>query len=426
MAQRRGRVLQPLRSSRAFGAGRIRPEAAEAAARRESNTLEGIKRGGGRPTIGAIRVGPNVQTQGSFASGGQPFAGLHRDQAFASRIQPSSSDSIRAALMAQVPSNPLAKASYQTPWFTANDTGVQERTPTVYSANIEVFNLKYPFFIRRETTDSKVWEKSNRQTPYSRRDRMLRRGKKKQGVETILSLPALNELLFRTQVKDNNKESNPKEYYAQRSLDPADVARMWAFDGFVLSQMHGANRTGIKSDIDFSKGMTILLAMDGLTPKIFNIWGDAIKRTNQKLWFLILGVDRGTHSTGFTFGPGTNLPETFNRATYRTNPEAVDTQVPPKTDKMGKQGKVYCDMPVQIIPWTSELKDIPDDAELKYVDEFGATRYGCAIPVGHVRVVGPTDDMNGAVGAAFDAERINACPDMTLIQNPYYNLSYML
>ena len=63
----------------------------------------------------------------------------------------------------------------------------------------------------------------------------------------------------------------------------------------------------------------------------------------------------------------------------RTNPEAMDKKVPDLTEKMQKQGKVYCKMPVQIIPWTSEVKDIPDDAELKYVDEFGATMYGWAI-----------------------------------------------
>jgi hypothetical protein len=76
----------------------------------------------------------------------------------------------------------------------------------------------------------------------------------------MMSLCALNALLFKTQTKREWTAAKAGEHFEQTSLEPAEVCRQWAFDGFVVSQMHGADRRGHISDRSVGKALVMSAA----------------------------------------------------------------------------------------------------------------------------------------------------------------------
>jgi len=155
--------------------------------------------------------------------------------------------------------------------------------------------------------------------------------------------------------------------------------------------------------------------VDGEAAKVYNLWGDRIIKDNQHLWFLVKSVDRSKETHTFTFKSGAK----WSSASYRIDPQAYAPTHPRPTPSMVKQGLIFCDRPVQVVPWTSAIKDAPTGADLEYFDEFGTRHTGERIYVGQVRGVGPSDQYMAAPGAYHDAYNVTRCPLVTININRY-------
>jgi len=400
-----------------------------------TNTLRGIKTGQ-RNISGASLAGSTTGLSRSMVTGGPPAGGpLRRTRRFEEGVTPSSADTLESSIINQKPGAPVLDAINNTPFDTPNDRGIIQRKPTKTSANINVFHTNMAMFKRRERENAaKIWHNNTRSVPYSKSSYYQRTGKIPLGQDTVMTLPALNELLFRMQTKHpldttahgkkKKKDDigvSPEVYYAQRSMKPMQVIKDWGFDGFVAAQMKGASYRGAKDDIDEHHGMTLTIITDGEANKVFNIWGDHIKRDLQELWFIVKGIDRSKQTKSFSFKGGPK----WASATYRSDPDASDKTTPLPTPEMAMKGLIFCDKPVQVIPWTSHIKKRPTMADLEYKDDFGNTMHGEEIYVGFNRGVGPSDEMMAQPGAYYDALDMVRCPEVTLNINRYGRLKYV-
>jgi len=233
----------------------ISPGAAEARARTPFNTLTTKRASGVRiPTADAIRPAAGVESWPSFGSGGSTWPGVERHRPLAGEIAPTTPDSVQNVLRGQAPASPLSEMSLNSPMFNVNDALHIVRTPTSFSSpGLDSFDIGTAMFIRKQSNDTNVWKSD-------RRLHLQSRGRHIPGEDTMMSLCALNALLFKTQVKKKLSPANPGDYFNQTSLEPADVCRQWAFDGFVVSQMHGADRRGHISDRSVGKALVMSAA----------------------------------------------------------------------------------------------------------------------------------------------------------------------
>jgi hypothetical protein len=367
------------------------------------------------PSASDISTTPSDQTFGAFGAGGSAWPGVERWRPLAGEIAGTTPDTVESVLRGQAPTDPIEEMSLMSPMFNVNGYNHIARTPTSFSVpGLDTFDIGTAFFIRKPKTGhtrTSVWDntaKKARTLGYGRQTQLQQRGRAKVGEDTMMSICALNALLYRTQLKkklilpnpDEGTVGNAEEHFKQHSLDPKDVEAQWAFDGFVVSQMHGANHRG--RVYDRSLGKMLIIAAAEMTYKVFNLWGNEVKESNQLLFFIIKGVDLRTPR-------------------YRHNPDARDPDVP-QVPAGSKDDYDFVDNPVQIVPWTDNRKRWPTMDDLRYIDDFGRTKYGVAIPVGTVRMVPPTDDMSFARDAWRDASAMVGLPSITIMQNPHLAL----
>lgn len=416
----------PRRSGPYSDGPRISPQAANTRLTSTTNTLKGVKTGS-RSITGRGLANP-VSLQRSAITGGPPAGTHRRSRPFAEGVTASSTDALYNSIIGQKPGAPINDAINNLPFDTPNDRGIVMRKPNARSMNINVFHVNMPVFKKKESTNpDTLWHTRNRAraVPYSKKAFYQKRGGKVFGQDTVMTIPALNEMLYLSQMKTplaKGADKKAKEkYFEQDSMHPMEFIKHWGFDGFVVSQMKGASYRGMRQDVDLHHGMTLAICADGEAAKVFNVWGDKIVRDNQQLWFIVKGIDRTKETERFSIRHGPR----WSGATYRVDPQASIGTHPNPTEKMGSQGLTFCDTPVQVIPWTSAIKNEPTDAELEYFDDFGRKMRGEKILVGFNRGVGPSDQHRAATDSYHDAERMISCPEVTIVVNRYAMKKYI-
>jgi len=366
------------------------------------------------PNVAAIKGPYDQELPSSYASGGSTYGGSMRYTPLAAGVNATTADAAEAVLRGQAPADPLAAMSVMSTMFNYNDYLVIDRNPTFESIPLDTFNIGTAMFIRKPISAhqrTSVWDKtSKRMKGYDTRTRFLMSGKKKTGQDVMMTLPMLNSILYRSQTKipqkrtdKNGKKVEMKlaDYLKQKSLDPVTITDQWDFDGFVQSQMQGANNRG--KVYDSSVGMTLINTVGGMAYKVANFWGDDVKEDGQYLFWLIKGIP-------------------LKNPTFRTNADARNVTHPMINRLDASMGKVFVDVPIQVIPWTHSEKKWPTMEDLEYVDDFGRKKYGVYIPVGYVQNVPPTDDGNFASTAIHDAASMIRLPPMSIMINAQLRL----